>query len=73
MKRLTYRIVQEGDKFYPEERVFLIFWSRFNAFVDNIDIEEDEYFHTLEDAKEFICGLSKTERKSVKIIHKVDI
>ena len=68
-----YRIVQEGNKFYPEERVFSVFWVRYGAFVDNIDINEDEYFRTLEDAKEYIRSLSKTERKSVKIIHKVDI
>ena len=69
---MKYRIIQEGNKFYPEERVFLVFWSRFNAFVDNPDICEDEYFHTLEDAKEYICSLSKNENtKRVKIIHNI--
>lgn len=56
-----YRIVEENKLFYPEERFLLIFWRRYYHSVDvRISVMGVElYFDNLEDAKEYICSLSK--------------
>ena len=70
-----YRVLEENKLFYPEERVFLLFWCRYYHSVDvRIDVIGVElYFDNLEDAKEYICSLSKNENtKRVKIIHNIN-
>ena len=63
-----YRIVEENKLFYPEERFLLIFWRRYYHSVMGVEL----YFDNLEDAKEYICSLSKNENaKRVKIIHNI--
>ena len=52
-----HRIVEENKLFYPEERFLLIFWRRYYHSVDGVEL----YFDNLEDAKEYICSLSKNE------------
>ena len=57
-----YRIVEEADKFYPEERFLLVFWSRYSK-LDTIFLEGDViYFNTLEEAKEFITTKIKLDK-----------
>lgn len=53
-KLSKYRIVQENDKFYPEERFALFFWSRFYIWCDKILFFKEANFKTLQEAKTFL-------------------
>ena len=69
-----YRIVEEDNKFYPEERFLLIFWCRYSK-LDLIFLEGDDiFFETLEKAKEFIqCKIKLDKINNLdkqKIVHK---
>lgn len=65
-----YRIVQENNKFYPEQRYGIFFWSRLSIWCDKIVFFKDASFNTLQEAEKFLKIQISKETKSNKIIHK---
>ena len=55
-----YRVLEENKLFYPEERVFLLFWCRYYHSVDvRISVMGVElYFDNLEDELKILSKLS---------------
>lgn len=65
-----FRIVQENNKFYPEVRCALFFWSRFSIWCDKIVFFKDADFNTLKEAETFLKNQITKENQQTRIIHK---
>ena len=69
-----YRVVQIGDKFYPEKRYWFLCWSRFEEkIVDYSYLTMDVYRKSLEEANDVIRQyilkdkFAKIAKKNIKI------
>lgn len=65
-----YRIIEENNLFYPEQKYSLFFWSRFSVWCNEIVFFKDASFKTLKEAEQFLKIQTDKQNKKPKIIHK---
>lgn len=72
-KLSKYRIVEQNDKFYPEERCLLFFWSRISTWDRTVVFFKELCFSSLKEAETFLKEQYIRESKNTKTIHKFKI